>query len=346
MKLVNAFPMVLLAFASGCTYMLVDDDPEPTPTAVFEQVWTDFDQYYGLFAVKGIDWDARHAELAPLVHDGLTDAELYALLIELLEPLDDKHVSLFPAGSDLPTWSVDLVDGRFPTPAFDLQLIRAEYLDTWIAPHPLIAGGRLAAGSSASVGYIHIGGFEGSERSYRLALDQLLDELADVDAMILDIRDNPGGFDPLAQYVAGRFASERALYMTVRKRVGPSHDDFGEPVEWYVEPSEDRRFTGPIALLTTHATQSAGETFTLALRRRAELVQIGGTTAGAFSDNIMREAGNGWAYTISVGDYRDHLGDSYEGIGLAPDLALENTLADLEARRDPILELAIAQLSG
>ncbi|HLT36897.1 MAG TPA: S41 family peptidase, partial [Enhygromyxa sp.] len=268
---------------------------------------------------------------------------LYALLVELLEPLDDKHVSLFPAGSDLPTWSVDLVDGRFPKPAFDLELVRAEYLDTWIAPHPLIAGGKLTAGS---IGYVHIGGFEGSERSYRLALDELLDALVDVDAMIVDIRDNPGGFDPLAQYVAGRFASERALYMTVRKRVGPGRDEFGEPVEWYVEPSEGRRFTGPVALLTSYATQSAGETFTLAMRRRADIVQVGGPTAGAFSDNIMREAGNGWSYTISVGDYRDHLGDSYEGIGLAPDISRDNTLADLEARRDPILEQAIAELSG
>jgi carboxyl-terminal processing protease len=337
-----SIPLILFAQASGCTYMLVDDEPEPTPTAVFEQVWSDFDQYYGLFAVKGVDWDAQHAELAPLVHDELSDAELYALLIQLLEPLDDKHVSLFPTGTDLPTWSVDLVDGHFPTPAFDLELIRAEYLDTWIAPHPLIAGGRLEAGT---IGYIHIGGFEGSERSYRLALDELLDALADVDAMIIDIRDNPGGFDPLAQSVAGRFASERALYMTVRKRVGPDRDDFGEPVEWYVEPSDDQRFTGPVALLTTHATQSAGETFALALLRRADIVQIGGTTAGAFSDNIMREAGNGWTYTISVGDYRDHLGNSYEGIGLAPDIAIENTLADLEARRDPTLEQAIEQLS-
>jgi carboxyl-terminal processing protease len=340
----NRFTVLLasLALTSGCTYMLVDDEPEATPTAVFEQVWTDFDQYYGLFAVKGVDWDASYSELAPLVHDELSDAELYALLIELLEPLDDKHVSLYPASSDLPTWSIDLVDGRFPTPAFDLELIRSEYVDAWIAPHPMIAGGRLR---SSSIGYIHIAGFEGSERSYRLALDQLLDELADVDAMVVDIRDNPGGFDPLAQYVAGRFTNERALYMTVRKRVGPDREQFGDPVEWYVEPEHGRRFTGPVALLTTHATQSAGETFALAMRRRADIVQIGSTTAGAFSDNIMREAGNGWTYTISVGDYRDHLGDSHEGIGLVPDIALANTAADLEARRDPILEAAVGELA-
>lgn len=339
----RAASIVLAASAllAGCTYMLVDDDPPASPTAVFEQVWSDFDRYYGLFAVKGVDWDAHRRALAPRVSDALDDAELYAVLVDLLAPLDDKHVSLYPQDPSLPTWSVDLVDGRFPTPAFDLELIRTAYLGDPLRPHPTIDAGRL----TDTIGYVHIGGFEGSERDYRRALDEVFEALGPVEAMVVDIRDNPGGFDPLAQYVAGRFAQERALYMTVRKRVGPGRDDFGEPVAWYVEPGDERRFEGPVALLTTYATQSAGETFALALRRRRDLVQIGDTTAGAFSDNIMREAGNGWAYTISVGDYRDHLGVSHEGVGLAPDIAVENTAADLEAGHDRVLERAIAELA-
>lgn len=333
--------LTALALTTGCTAMLVDDDPPASPRAVFDQVWTDFDEYYGLFAVKGVDWDARYQELAPRVNDELSDAELYALLIDLLAPLADKHVSLFPQDPALPTWSVDLVDGRFPTPPVDHALIQREYLQDRLDPHPTIRAGRL----TDTIGYVHISGFEGSERSYRRALDDVFDGLGPVDAMVVDIRDNPGGFDPLAQYVAGRFAQARALYMTVRKRVGPRHDDLGAAVEWYVEPGEDRRFEGRVALLTTYATQSAGETFTLAMRRRQDLVQIGGTTAGAFSDNIMREAGNGWSYTISVGDYRDHLGVSHEGVGLAPDILAENTAADLEAGHDRVLEQAIAELS-
>jgi carboxyl-terminal processing protease len=340
-RIITAAHLAALALTAGCTHMLVDDDPAASPTAVFDQVWTDFDQYYGLFEVKGIDWDAHYRAIAPTLTEASSDAELYAALTDLLAPLDDKHVSLYPQDPSLPTWSVDLVDGRFPTPPFDIELIETEYLADRLDPHPTIDAGRL----TDTIGYLHISGFEGSERSYRRAIDDVFDALGPVEAMVVDIRDNPGGFDPLAQYVAGRFARERALYMTVRKRVGPGRDDFGAVTEWYVEPGDDRRFEGRVALLTTYATQSAGETFTLALRRRQDLVQIGDTTAGAFSDNIMREAGNGWTYTISVGDYRDHLGVSHEGVGLAPDIVLENTAADLAAGRDRVLERAIAELS-
>lgn len=35
--------------------------------------------------------------------------------------------------------------------------------------------------------------------------------------MVLDIRDNPGGNDATAQAVAGRFASQQQIYMTVSK---------------------------------------------------------------------------------------------------------------------------------
>ena len=329
-----------LGLTCSCSY-LVFDEPGESAAEVFDQVWADFDQYYGLFEVKGVDWDQQYAELAPAPGDDLSEAELHARLVALLEPLDDKHVSLFPAGSSLPTWSVDLVDGRFPTPPLDLALIKADYLDgDWIAPHPLVFAGRL----SPTIGYVHIAEFGGSLRSYEKAFDAVFEQLDGVEAMVVDVRDNPGGFDPIVQLVANRFATERAVYMRARKRNGPGRADFGPAQVWEVEPVGPG-FRGPVALLTTYATQSAGETFTLAMRRRAGLVQIGDTTAGAFSDNIMREAGNGWTYTISVGDYRDHEGVSWEGVGLAPDLEIVNTAEDLEAGQDRVLEAAIARLA-
>jgi len=162
--------------------------------------------------------------------------------------------------------------------------------------------------------------------------------------LVVDVRDNPGGYDTNAQYVAGRFARDRRPYMRVRKRSGPERGQFGPRIDWYVAPTGDRQFTGPIALLTSYATQSAGETFCLAMRERDDVVSIGDTTAGAFSDAILREAGNGWAYTISVGDYRAADGLSYEGIGLAPDREVPGSAADLEAGHDLALEAAIAEL--
>ncbi len=315
--------------------------PDSTPTEVFDQVWTDFDQYYGLFEVKGIDWDQTYTELRPLVDDSMSDAELHALLVDMLEPLADKHVTLYPASNpELPTWSVDLIDGAFPLPPLSIELVEREYLSNERSLPAGISVGRL----SDELGYLHIPSFDAKRADYRKALDEALDKLEGVTGIVVDVRDNPGGYDPNAQYVAGRFASERRLYMTVRKRSGPEHDQFTAPIDWYVEPTGDRQFTGPVVLLTTYATQSAGETFCLAMRERDELISVGDTTAGAFSDNILREAGNGWAYTISVGDYRASDGESYEGVGLSPDVEIVNTAADLAAGRDRVLQAAIEQL--
>jgi carboxyl-terminal processing protease len=317
--------------------------PSSTPAAVFEQVWTDFDDYYGLFVVKGVDWDRSHDELQPRVDDDTSDAELHAVLVDMLEPLEDAHVTLYPATSPaLPTWSFDLVDGRFPLPAMSLSLVEQTYLDDAVTLDAEILVGRL----SPELGYIHVPHFDASGGAYRRALDDALEHLEGIAGLVVDVRDNPGGYDTNAQYVAGRFARERRPYMSVRKRSGPGREDFAPPIVWHVAPTGDRQFTGPIALLTSHATQSAGETFGLAMRERDDLVALGTTTAGAFSDAILREAGNGWAYTISVGDYRAADGRSYEGIGLAPDVEVESTVDDLDAGRDRVLEAAITELEA
>ncbi|MCA9534189.1 MAG: S41 family peptidase [Myxococcales bacterium] len=325
----------LITSLSGC--VLERRERSATPTHAFEQLWEDYRAYYGLFEVKGVDWDALHAEYAPRVNDQMSDAELYEVLVDMLTHLDDPHVTLYPAGNpELPTFSIDLVDGVFVEPPFDEALVEERYLHDAATPHPQLTYGHLAGG----LGYIHLRSFDGKQRDYAEALDRALRALADAPGLVVDIRDNPGGFDPLAQYVAGRFTDTRRAYMTVRKRNGAELDEFGPTRTWYVEPTGARRFTGPIALLTTYATQSAGETFALAMRVNPQVVQVGSTTGGAFSDAILRETWNGWAYTISVGDYRAPDGTSFEGVGLAPDVWVENTYDEVRAGRDAVLEAA------
>src|SRR5690606_30673414 len=191
-------------------------------------------------------------------------------------------------------------DGAFPAPPFDLDVVRERYLESARRPHPAITYGLL----SSELGYLALSSFDGSVKGFEDGMDEALEAFSGAAGLVVDVRGNAGGFDPLAQYVAGRFADEERLYMTVRKRNGPGHGDFGEPVEWTVAPTGPSQYTGPIVLLTTYATQSAGETFALAMRELPHVTHLGDTTAGAFSDAIMRETTNGWAYTISVGDYR------------------------------------------
>jgi C-terminal processing protease CtpA/Prc len=99
-----------------------------------------------------------------------------------------------------------------------------------------------------------------------------------------------------------------------------------------------------VVLLTNRTTQSAGETFTLAMRQITSVTQVGDTTYGIFSDNPQRELPNGWIFTVSTGDFRAADGRNYEGIGLAPQVLVQNRKAEVEAGQDKALEKAIGLL--
>jgi len=171
-----------------------------------------------------------------------------------------------------------------------------------------------------------------------------LAKLNDTKGIVVDIRDNPGGNDATAQYVAGRFAASRHLYMNVRKKNGPGHFDFTNVIPWHVEPTGGTRYIKPVILLTSRWTESAGETFTLAMNELENITQMGDYTSGGFSDNIARELPNGWFYFMSIGDYRAADGESYEGIGIQPEIELVNSKEDILSSTDKVLEKAIEML--
>ncbi|MFN7116310.1 MAG: S41 family peptidase [Saprospiraceae bacterium] len=334
---------LLLFFTSGLMFLSSCQKPTiaqevNTPINNFELLWKDFDQYYGMFAVKGIDWDSMYAVYRPQVNDQMTEQEFYTVITQLLTPLQDNHVSLIPTNSNLPRWSNDLENGL---PKYDhlwsLDLLKSKYLKGFREFGPIGYGWM----QSRNIGYLHLSGFDGSSKEYAAVLDEAFAAFKNAEGLVLDIRDCPGGFDPTAQYVAGRFAKQRALYMSTRKRNGPRHTDFTEKTEWYVLPTGSSQFTKPITLLTTRFTQSAGETFTLAMQTLDHVTIVGDTTSGAFSDNIYRDLYNGWMFSISVGDYRAADGRSYEGIGIAPDVRSINTRANVLNGQDQVLEKAL-----
>jgi carboxyl-terminal processing protease len=334
--------LAVIILLTGCQKEFFGVETAKSPTATFQYIWTDFKENYGLFAVKNLDWDSLYNVLNAQATDQMTDRELYLATIALLKPLNDKHITLFPASNpELPRWSVDLTDGGiYVTEEFEFEVVKNHYLNDRQEPAPFLQYGRL----TPDVGYLHIQHMDGKKKDYEKALDQAFQALENVRGLVLDIRDNSGGYDPTAQYIAGRFAAERKRYMTVRKKSGPGPNDFTSTQEWYVQPEGNSQFTRPVAVLTTGATASAAETFLLALRTQNHITQVGTITSGAFSDAPMREAPNGWTYTLSIGDYRAADGKSYEGIGLQPQLEVKNRKADLAAGRDPALERAIELL--
>jgi hypothetical protein len=341
MKTINiiVISISLLSFSS-CDDLLLGKKEQNNPVTNFEVLWNNVDEMYGGFAVKNIDWDSLYTVYRPMVTINSSDAELYKTFSLLLDQLDDNHVSLIPVNTGLPTYQSGII-GRMKTfTDFRLSAIADNYIDELKRYSGTILYGTL----KENIGYILLGGMEEGIDTYEKAFDFLFEYFKNTDGIIIDVRNNPGGNDQESVYIAGRFATETKSGFKFRLKNGPAHTDFTPFYEYTVTPQGKSQYTKGVAVMTHRFTISAAETFAMAMGRFEHVTIVGDTTSGAFSDMTSRELPNGWVYTISIGDWRTADGTSYEGIGLPPDVVVQNDAADIAAGRDEALEKAISLL--
>lgn len=339
-------PLCLLFIMATCEEELIGPEQPNTPTNNFEQFWKTYDEHYGMFEVKNIDWNAIHDQFRPKINDQMTDAELYKVLSNMMVLLNDNHLNLYPTNGELPVFPGGVLSYRNGQleilkvqEDYDIEVAK-KYTTGYTQVTDNIGYGKLAG----NLVYINVKGTD-ALKDVEKQIENIMNNIAEAKGVVIDIRGFYGGYDPVSQYLAGCFASSKKLYMTTRKRNGPAHTDFTETLEWYVEPRTSRPYTKSIVVLTSRFTQSAGETFLLALQQFEHVKTLGDTTAGSFSDNPNFEMYNGWMFSVSVGDYRAPGGISYEGIGLAPQQFLKNTREDLLNNKDIVLEKAMDLLN-
>jgi C-terminal processing protease CtpA/Prc len=341
LSIVSILTAVLLL--CSCKYLLVGKILENTPVQNFEVLWNDFDRLYGLFLVKNIDWDDCYVRYRSQIYDTMSDEEFFTVVTKMLDELNDNHVALFTNNENFTSYHSGIYDSLGNNNLFNANLVLSSYLSEYKLFSPASIGVYKGFWGviGNDIGYIYFSGFENGLMELKVVMRDFLRACKDCTGIIVDVRNNEGGRDQEGKYLAGFFASEKKLYMTSRFRNGPSHDDFDEGNEWYVEPEGEFQFTKPVVLLTDRWAISAAETFTMAMRQNSNVTQIGNATSGAISDAMPRELLNGWLFTLSIGDYRDAQGISYEGVGIYPHIVSINTKEDIAAGRDGTLERAM-----
>lgn len=304
---------------------------QSVPEQTFEAFWSLYDRHYALFQVKGVDWDAVHAVYRPRVTAATSRDELFAVFSSVIGHLNDVHISV----RDEPGNRVARSGGLSPDSGeFSLDVIARAYASGNLAER---AGGLVRfARLSGGIGYIHLTAFRHPTATAD-AIDEAMASFGDTRVIILDVRNNGGGSDRVAQIVANRLGRGRSLYMTAAPRLPGG--GFGQAVEWW---RESGAFTGRVIVLTNRRTISAAENLVLAMRTVPGAMIVGDTTAGAMADTVPMAIGDGWTFTVPVNVMRDRDGVSWEGVGLAPALWVRNTPEAVRAGRDAVLELAIA----
>jgi Peptidase family S41/Tricorn protease C1 domain len=335
-----------------CTRSTPDD-----PLTTFDVFWSTFAENYNSFLRKHVDWDVVRAKYRGMINNSTSDSQLYEILVEMVEPLGDAHVCVQGpheksfCGKRSGTRDDVEVPRRTATTAVNRHLRE----DLGVRDIQPFAGGKIAyADLPDGHGYLRITSFQdysdddtspypdGAEMSK--ALDVVFTQ-ARVHAwrgLVIDVRWNDGGDDVLALQVAGRLTNTPYPAYTKAPRVDP-HDPtrHGPDRPVTVNPANGPRYTGPVRLLVSDLTISAGETFIEAMMGRAPApTRIGSTTQGVFADDMERTLPNGWTFTLGNEEYVAPDGQNYEGVGIPPTVQVPVfTPAELAQHQDSALSV-------
>ena len=169
----------------------------------------------------------------------------------------------------------------------------------------------------------------------RVAFNQAAREIIQSSAqkIILDLRDNPGGYLEVAQDIAGWFL-ERDQIVAI--------EDFGGRQEnkEYKAMGSSQLSSYPLVVLINQGSASGSEILAGALRDNRGIALIGTKSFGKGSVQILEDLKKG-SVKVTVAKWLTPQGDLIEGEGLTPDIEVEMTEEDFEAERDPQLSKAI-----
>jgi carboxyl-terminal processing protease len=153
-----------------------------------------------------------------------------------------------------------------------------------------------------------------------------------VRGLVLDLRDNPGGYLTAAVEVASQFVKDgKVVYYE-------EHD--GQRQATVTRPG-GLGTDLTLAVLVNRGTASASEIVAGAIRDQDRGVLIGESTFGKGSVQQLRDLSDGSAVRVTTGTWLTPNGKSIEGSGLTPGIVVKPTPEDERGKRDVALEKAL-----
>ncbi|MFY2822446.1 S41 family peptidase [Ruegeria sp. MALMAid1280] len=325
------------------------DDPEHRDGGVqhtFDVFWHAMDHHYPFFEVHGVNWKAQKS-LAPETNT-VGEAELAKRLRDAVAGLDDGHVQL--SMGEQGTFSPERVPNWLKTaPAlthdrlWDTALNEADIVVQKVKNIPIRYGIR-----ADGIGYIAIKEMEVqaglNQSSYDAtvqAFAKVAEALQNADALVVDVRYNPGGADNVSMALAGFFTDRT---QDIFQKMAWKKPKYSEPFTARLTPSSDLVLTQPTMLLTSELTGSAAEIFTLAMRELPNVTVMGSRTSGGLSDMMELTLPNGWTLGLSSQNYVSMDGEEFEAIGIPPDIEIPQDGGALLLGSDRVLEQTVQSI--
>ncbi len=156
--------------------------------------------------------------------------------------------------------------------------------------------------------------------------------------MVLDLRDNPGGYLDVAVDVAGWFLPNNALVVSEATRSGTA---------------EELRANGnealkdfPVVVLINKGSASASEILAGALRVDRGVKLVGEQSFGKGTVQQLLDMSDGAGLKLTIAHWVLPDGQILEGQGLKPDVEVKITDEDIAQKKDPQLDKALEIMQG
>jgi len=348
---------------------------------VFDRVWSlAFNHYYDP-SMQGVDWKGLREKLRPRAVVAADEEALYAVLNELMAPLNDAHARvLSPKESnqdrtrDRPRAVLGLMLAREEN-RFLVEDVRpgspaeaAEVGVGWevvkVDGQPFVSGATYAEGVPVEVEFL-----DEARASQKVMLtprmmpapERRMVKWAAPDVLVLRfdgfergtarwIREQIEGA-PKGTRIVLDLRANRGGYVFEARNVLSCFLPEGEP--WAVERPRGRgdrpdkvrggcgTFDAPLVVMVGPGSRSAAELVSGVLQERGRAVVVGQKSAGDVL--VAREftLPDGGRLNLSVSDVRTAGGKRLEHEGVTPDIVAETTRADRRAGKDPALDAAV-----
>lgn len=299
------------------------------PYGNFDALWTILDEHYCFFSYKDVDWQEVKARYRCKIHDNITNRELYDLCSDMLKELKDGHTNLVSSFDISRYWIWE----QYPV-NYDERLIDENYLHF---------NYRRATGIKYQIldnnfAYMYYGDFANSIGDGNL--DGIFNYLSTCDGLVIDVRNNGGGYLTNVETLIGRFIDSRIYAGAIQHKTGKGHNDFSEPYDYYFEPAKGRvHFNKPVVVLANRGSFSATNNFVSIMKSLPNVTIVGDTTGGGCGLPFTSELPNGWSIRFSAAPITGPDGQLTE-FGVEPDVKVDMTQDDIAQGKDTILEEA------
>ena len=187
------------------------------------------------------------------------------------------------------------------------------------------------------IAYIQLYQFsENASFDFRKAAIEILTSPAQ--KIILDLRNNPGGYLEVAQDITGWFLEKGKIVVI---------EDFGQGNEQEYKAQGPGTFSDyKVVILINQGSASASEILAGALRDNRGILLIGEKSFGKGSVQEVEKLEEGSSLKITVAKWLTPKGQLITDVGLEPDIKVEMTEKDYEEEKDPQLDKAIEIIKG